>query len=227
MDEQRRLVLEAHYATQPRAGYSGRCEMHLPDNLTGRRVLDLLCRNGKGAFKLAERVGSDGFVLGIDPDAACIDRAVAAAPANHALGVGWHCTLSFAQGYPEVLYDVGIEDTSFDIVIANSSLNTVWDLPSALGELARVLKPGGFLYLAGIFADTPASLNEVHHFAAQGNVFGTARTREGFARLAETAGFTRCSFSREAVVAPDGSDAVQELRDRTFTTSIARVEVSD
>lgn len=225
MDEHERLAREIHYAALPRGGYSGRCEMYLPDDLVGKRVLDLLCRNGKGAFKLAEQVGSDGFVLGIDPDATCIDRAVAAAPANHALGGGWHHTLSFAQGYPEALLDAGVEDASFDIVIANSSLNTVWDLPTVLCEIVRVLKPGGFLYLAGVFADAPVHSDEVQHFAAQGNVFGAAQSREGFVCLAQAAGFARCSFRREATVVPDGVDALEEVRDRAFIAAVVNAEV--
>ena len=70
MDELELRHAEAHYAEMPRDGYSGRCEMLLPEDLRGMRVLDLGCRNGKGACKLADRVGPDGFVLGVDPSAA-------------------------------------------------------------------------------------------------------------------------------------------------------------
>ena len=62
MDELELRHAEAHYAEMPRDGYSGRCEMLLPEDLRGMRVLDLGCRNGKGAYKLADRVGPDGFV---------------------------------------------------------------------------------------------------------------------------------------------------------------------
>ncbi|MFQ9178494.1 MAG: methyltransferase domain-containing protein [Eggerthella lenta] len=74
MDELELRHAEAHYAEMPRDGYSGRCEMLLPEDLRGMRVLDLGCRNGKGACKLADRVGPDGFVLGVDPSAACVAR---------------------------------------------------------------------------------------------------------------------------------------------------------
>ena len=57
MDELELRHAEAHYAEMPRDGYSGRCEMLLPEDLRGMRVLDLGCRNGKGAYKLADRVG--------------------------------------------------------------------------------------------------------------------------------------------------------------------------
>ena len=84
MDELELRHAEAHYAEMPRDGYSGRCEMLLPEDLRGMRVLDLGCRNGKGAYKLADRVGPDGFVLGVDPSAACVARAEATAAAARA-----------------------------------------------------------------------------------------------------------------------------------------------
>ena len=43
-----------------------RCVMVLPDDLAGKRVLDIECRKGLGAFKIADRVGEGGFVVGTD-----------------------------------------------------------------------------------------------------------------------------------------------------------------
>lgn len=41
-----------------------RCVMVPPDDLEGKRVLDLGCRNGLGAFKIAERAGAQGVRCG-------------------------------------------------------------------------------------------------------------------------------------------------------------------
>ena len=122
MDELELRHAEAHYAEMPRDGYSGRCEMLLPEDLRGMRVLDLGCRNGKGACKLADRVGPDGFVLGVDPSAACVARAEATAAAARAEGAAWAERLAFARGCFEDLRAAGVEDASFDVVIVNLSL---------------------------------------------------------------------------------------------------------
>ena len=201
MDELELRHAEAHYAEMPRDGYSGRCEMLLPEDLRGMRVLDLGCRNGKGAYKLADRVGPDGFVLGVDPSAACVARAEATAAAARAAGV---------------------EDASFDVVIVNSVLNLAWDLEGALRETARVLAPDGFLYHAGVFADEPLPTAAMQAFACAGNVFGAARSQAEFARIAvDRAGFSLCSFERERPVEPDGTDIAEELIGRSFTAAVA------
>ena len=109
MDELELRHAEAHYAEMPRDGYSGRCEMLLPEDLRGMRVLDLGCRNGKGACKLADRVGPDGFVLGVDPSAACVARAEATAAAACAEGAAWAERLAFARGCFEDLRAAGVE----------------------------------------------------------------------------------------------------------------------
>ena len=109
MDELELQHAEAHYAELSRDGYSGRCEMFLPEDLRGMRVLDLGCRNGKGAYKLADRVGPDGFVLGVDPSAACVARAEATAAAARAEGAAWAERLAFARGCFEGLRAAGVD----------------------------------------------------------------------------------------------------------------------
>ncbi|KGI71947.1 hypothetical protein HMPREF9458_02098, partial [Eggerthella lenta 1_1_60AFAA] len=78
-------------------------------------------------------------------------------------------------------------------------------------------------YHAGVFADEPLPTAVMQAFACAGNVFGAARSQAEFARIAvDRAGFSSCSFERERPVEPDGSDAAEELRGRSFTAAIAR-----
>ncbi|WP_080797145.1 class I SAM-dependent methyltransferase [Arabiibacter massiliensis] len=212
----------AYYAALPREGYSGRCEMLLPDDLAGRRVLDLGCRGGKGACKLAERVGEGGFVLGVDPSPAFVERARALAARKRTAGEAWAGRLAFACALFEDLAPAGVEEASFDLVFANSVLNLAWDLQAALESAVRALKPGGFLHLAGVFADEALPADEARALAAQGNVFGAARTLEEFERMARQAGFASCELIERRPATPDGSDALPQHEGRAFTAAVVR-----
>lgn len=146
-------ALSYYAALSPAAGFQGRCAMSIPAYIEGMRVVDVCCRKGKGAFALADAVGPSGFVVGVDPDADNVAAACASAPGNHWAGASWKRYLRFSLAIPENLSQARIDDASFDLVYINSALNLAWSLPAALAEFARVLAPGGRLWVAqGVFA---------------------------------------------------------------------------
>lgn len=213
------------YEAMPREGhYVGRCEMLLPADLAGRRVLDLGCRRGKGACKIADSVGPEGAVLGVDPSAACIEaaRAYVAEHAVRRARVAGAIDPTFACAPFEDLRKAGAQDASFDLVFANSVLNLAWDRDAALREIVRVLAPGGVLHHAGVFADEPLPEEEARAFAAEGNVFGAASSLAAFEAAALRAGFARCEARAASPVAPDGADADPALAGRRFAAVVVQ-----
>ena len=98
----------------------------------GDHVLDVGCGTGRLARWLAERVGPEGRVVGIDPLA---DR-VAIARARTG-------GISFEVGQAEDLGAFAAE--SFDAVCMSAVFHWVSDKPRALAEVRRVLCPGGRL----------------------------------------------------------------------------------
>ena len=230
---------DRYYATMPREGrHVGRCEMLLPDDLAGKRVLDLGCRRGKGACKIADRVGTAGSVLGVDPSPACIEAARAYAREQGMMDSRSGCDvrqgggsvrlpaapagLSFAVAPFEDVREAGVEDGSVDVAYANSALNLAWDLDAALREVVRVLAPGGFLHCAGVFAEAPLPDEEARSFAAAGNAFGAADSLAGFEAAALAAGFERCEIGETVPVQPDGDDAAPALEGRRFVAAVVR-----
>ena len=146
-------ALSYYAALSPAVGFQSRCAMSIPADIEGKRVLDVCCRKGKGAFALADAVGPSGYVIGVDPDTDNVAAACAAAPKNHRAGSSWEHHLRFSPAIPENLSQACIEDASIDLVYINSVLNLAWSLPVALAEFARVLAPGGRLWVAqGVFA---------------------------------------------------------------------------
>jgi arsenite methyltransferase len=107
----------------------------------GERVVD--CGSGAGADALiaARLVGPAGRVIGIDMTPEMIARAQANA------GEAGLTNVEFREGLLEAL---PVDDGWADLLISNGVLNLVPNKGAALGEMFRVLRPGGRLQIADI-----------------------------------------------------------------------------
>jgi SAM-dependent methyltransferase len=101
---------------------------------TSMRVLDLGAGTGDQTVSTARRVGPGGSVLATDISAPMLDLAREAASAAGLDNVETQRMDSQRLDLPAA---------SFDAAIARFSLQFVPDVPRALGEVRRVLKPGG------------------------------------------------------------------------------------
>ena len=104
--------------------------VHLAHVRPGTRVLDLACGTGDIGFEAAER---GGVVTGLDITPRMIELAREKAQAR-ALAASWMVGDMTA---------LSVADAAFDIVTTGYGLRNVPDLPRALAEIYRVLKPGG------------------------------------------------------------------------------------
>jgi|RhiMetdeSRZDD1v2_1073273.scaffolds.fasta_scaffold582695_2 ubiquinone/menaquinone biosynthesis C-methylase UbiE len=105
----------------------------------GQRILDLGSGTGYPALLAAQAVGPRGNVVGLDLADAMLDVARRKAKA---LGL---TNIRFQAGDVSTLpFDAG----SFDAVISRFCLMFLPDVPKAAAEIARVLKPGGYLAAA-------------------------------------------------------------------------------
>lgn len=102
------------------------------DPRQGEQIVDIGCGPGMLALGLANAVGPDGSVTGIDPSAAMIDLAVNRCSAiSHVKFI--ECSATNLQ----------LDDQIADAATCTQVLLYVDDVPCALGEINRVLKPGG------------------------------------------------------------------------------------
>ena len=98
-----------------------------------RRALDVGC--GEGRF--CRMLRAEGIeAVGIDPARSLIDRA-------RALDAGGDYRVEAAEA-------LGFEDGAFDLVVSYLSLIDIPDAGAAIGEMARVLAPGGRLLIANL-----------------------------------------------------------------------------
>lgn len=105
-------------------------------DLAGKAVLDVGCGEGRFTRILAARAGA---VTGIDINEESLDRA-RSDPDPAGKGVTW------LNARAE---DMPFEDASLDVVVFSNSLHHVAPeaMDRAMAEAARVLKPGGLLYV--------------------------------------------------------------------------------
>ncbi|MBT4823279.1 MAG: methyltransferase domain-containing protein, partial [Lentisphaerae bacterium] len=137
------------------------CGSPLPPLLDGCTVLDLGCGAGRDAYLASRLVGPDGRVIGVDMTAEQLDVA------RHNLASQMRRfgfpepNVDFRQGFIEDLAAIGIENDSIDVIISNCVLNLSPDKRAVFAEILRVLKPGGELFFADVFAGrrVPGSLH--------------------------------------------------------------------
>ena len=170
------------------AKYYG-CGLVAPEELKGMRILDLGSGSGRDCYLLAQLVGEEGYVLGID----MTDAQLAVANEH----IEWHrekfayaqSNVEFKKGYIEKLDELGLADNSFDIVISNCVINLSTDKQAVLNEVHRVLKPGGEFYFSDVYADRRVPEALVNDPVLYGECLSGALYWNDFQNLARSCGF--------------------------------------
>jgi len=161
--------------------------------LPGRNVLESGCGNGAGAALLADRAT---HVVSGDPDSDVVARARMRTT---------RVNLEFRHLDPLAPSGFDFADGTFDLVCVPAAEAWIRE-PRFLAEVRRLLRPGGFLYVAVASADRPEAASGLGYYdfvALLGQTFPAVRP------IAQTPGihFTLTEFSPEGEIEPslDGS----------------------
>lgn len=170
-------VLERYYG----------CGLVAPPLLASCRVLDLGCGAGRDVYALAQLVGADGLVVGVD----MTDEQLAVAEryrSYHAEAFGFN-NVRFLHGYIERLDELPLEPGGFDLVVSNCVVNLSPDKAAVLRGVHRLLKPGGEFYFSDVYADRRVPETVMNDPVLYGECLGGALYWNDFLAIARRAGF--------------------------------------
>ncbi len=109
----------------------------------GETILDVGCGNGLLTLELARAVGPDGRIIGVDPSEDMRQSAEQRCQ-------GQSC-VEFAAGSAD---NLPISSSTIDKAVSVQVFEYLDDIPSALSETHRVLKPGGLLVIGDVHFDS-------------------------------------------------------------------------
>jgi len=177
--------------------------------LNEQEILEIGCGGGLICEELALR---GAIVVGVDPSKKALESARAS---TEKANIGQNA--SFLQGYAEKL---PYADGSFSVIVCLDTLEHVRDLNATLGEIARVLAPGGIfifdtinrtllarLVLIWIGERIPASslVPGIHHYKAfiKPRELHTLLRQNGL-QVRETVGFIPRGFKQGRLIMGTG-----------------------
>ncbi|HCU91169.1 MAG TPA: methyltransferase type 11, partial [Gammaproteobacteria bacterium] len=165
------------------------CGLVYPSELKGTRILDLGCGTGRDCYVLSQLVGPAGSVIGVDMTDHQLD--VARRHMNfHTDKFGFDKpNFDFYKGYLEELDALDLQPASFDVIVSNCVINLAVDKLAVLRHAYSLLKEGGELYFADVYADRriPEELRLDSVLYAE--CLGGALYWNDFQTLAKQAGF--------------------------------------
>lgn len=112
----------------------------------GEVCIDLGSGRGTDVLKIAEQVGENGFVYGIDVTDEMINKAKSTAKKLEVINVDF---------IKSDLENIPLKDQTADIIISNCTLNHVNDKFKVWSEIHRLLKKGGRFVISDIYSTEP------------------------------------------------------------------------
>lgn len=203
-----------------KARYYG-CGLVTPQAMEGCNVLDLGSGSGQDVYLLAQLVGPNGSVTGVD--ATPEQLAVAREHQDwHAERFGYANT-HFVEGDIEKLDELGLEEASFDVIVSNCVINLVADKESVFRAAHKLLKPGGELYFSDVYADRRVPAHLLDDPVLHGECLSGALYWGDFERLAKAAGFADPRLVTDRPLGINDAEVSRKLAGISFVSATYRL----
>jgi len=152
----------------------------LADLREGETVLDLGAGAGIDVFLAANKVGSAGYVIGVDMTEEMIKKA------NETAKKHGYRNVEFRLGEIE---NLPVEDNSVDVIISNCVINLSPDKLRTYKEAYRVLKPGGRVLISDLVTEEELPEKIKKNFDAWAGCIAGALEKNKYIETIRKAGF--------------------------------------
>lgn len=151
--------------------------------------VDLGSGRGTDVLRLAENVGKDGFVYGIDISDGMIQKAFSTASR---LGIS---NVDFIQS---PLEKIKLSDNIADLIISNCTINHASDKQAVWNEVFRILKKGGRFVISDIYSSDPVPEEYKNDPVAIAECWAGSVTRDEYLEQLKVAGFSSIRIIEES-----------------------------
>jgi ubiquinone/menaquinone biosynthesis C-methylase UbiE len=159
------------------------------DPRKGEICVDLGSGRGTDVLRLADMVGEDGFVYGIDISEGMLKKAERSA---EKLGIK---NVRFIKS---PLENIILDNNTADLVISNCTINHSHDKAAVWNEVYRILKPGGRFVVSDIYSTEKVPDEYRNDPVAVAECWAGAVTREEYLIQLEESGFEKIKIIEES-----------------------------
>ena len=183
----------------------------------GETVLDLGSGAGFDCFLAADKVGTEGKVIGVDMTPEMLEKA------RKNAGKGNYTNVEFRLGEIE---NIPVRDNTVDVVISNCVINLAPDKNRVLKEAFRVLKSGGRLMVSDIvlLKELPCEIkNSIDAYI--GCVSGAIK-KDDYIEAIQNAGFHKVNIIDEIPFTVDlmANDPIVKMFKETLNISFETIQ---
>lgn len=189
------------------------CGLVYPECIEGKAVMDLGCGAGRDVYVLAQLVGEEGKVIGVDFTEGQLKTAKSEIDA-HTKRFGYtKSNVEFIKGNIEDLSAIG--SNSVDIIVSNCVVNLAKNKRSVLKEAYRVLRDGGEFYFSDVYSTRRVPLDLRNDEELWGECLSGALYWNDFDRLAKECGFLDPRLAKSRLLTINNRGVEEKLGGQT------------
>uniref|UniRef100_H3AAR6 Arsenite methyltransferase n=1 Tax=Latimeria chalumnae TaxID=7897 RepID=H3AAR6_LATCH len=200
------------------------CGLVVPEHLESCSILDLGSGSGRDCYVLSKLVGENGHITGVDMTEEQQLEVARKYIDYHTQKFGYKKpNVRFLYGYIEKLSEVGLKDSSFDIIISNCVVNlsyTSWDFLQGGGV---VVSDGGEMYFSDVYANLNLPQELRDHSVLWGECLSGALWWKELLRIAQEVGFSTPRLVTAGPISVNNKDLLEVIGDYKFVSATYRL----